>query len=187
MGDSARALPPLSDQFAAVPSHLVAEIIRGVLVTQPRPAPRHARAASVLGMRLGGPFDLGEGGPGGWIILDEPELHLGEHIVVPDLAGWRRQRMPALPESAYFELAPDWVCEVLSPGTHGIDRADKMPIYATHGVGHAWLLDPLERMLEVYRLERDHWLQLAIWRGDVRVRPEPFDSIELDLAALWSP
>ena len=133
MGEPAKPLKTVYEQFLATPSHLVAEIIRGVLVTQPRPAPRHARAASVLGVRLGGPFDLGEGGPGGRVILDEPEVHLGEHVLVPDLAGWRRERLPALPETAYFELAPDWVCEVLSPGTQAIDRADKMPIYADHG------------------------------------------------------
>jgi len=186
MGHPARALQSLYEQFASVPNHLVAEIIRGTVVTQPRPAPKHARAASVLGMRLGGPFDLGEGGPGGWLILDEPEVHLDTHILVPDLAGWRRERMSALPDAAHFELAPDWICEVLSPGTQAIDRADKMPIYAEHEVRHAWLLDPLAHMLEVYRLDRGRWLQLAIWRGAQRVRAEPFDEIELDLSALWA-
>src|SRR6185503_17557356 len=116
------------EDVLAAPRNRVAEILFGVLHSHPRPAAPHARAASVLGVRLGGPFDLGEGGPGGWVILDEPEVHLGEHVLVPDLAGWRRERMPALPEAAYFELAPDWVCEVLSPGTQAIDRADKMPI-----------------------------------------------------------
>jgi Uma2 family endonuclease len=187
MGEPAKPLQGVYEQFLATPSHLVAEIIRGALVTQPRPTPRHARAASVLGIRLGGPFDLGEGGPGGWIILDEPEVHLGEHVLVPDLAGWRRERMPALPDTAYFELAPDWVCEVLSPGTQAIDRADKMPIYAEHGVQHAWLVDPAAQLLEVYRLESSRWLRLGTWRGDARVRAEPFDAIELALDRLWKP
>src|ERR1700729_1449695 len=113
-----------------VPEHLVAEIIDGALITQPRPASRHARAASRLGAELDGPFARGKGGPGGWILLDEPELHLHGDIVVPDLAGWRRERMPELPDAAAFELAPDWICEVLSPGAAARDRTEKMPLYA---------------------------------------------------------
>lgn len=187
MGEPARPLADVYEQFLAVPSHRLAEIIRGTLVTQPRPAPRHARAASVLGVRLGGPFDLGEGGPGGWLILDEPELHLADHVLVPDLAGWRRDRMPALPETAHFELAPDWVCEVLSPGTQAIDRAEKMPIYAEQRVAHAWLVDPIAKMLEVYRLEAGRWLQLGTWLGDAKLRAEPFEAVELALGAIWSP
>jgi Uma2 family endonuclease len=187
MGAPAKPIETVYERLLATPSHLVAEIIRGALITQPRPAPRHARAASVLGMRLGGPFDLGEGGPGGWLILDEPEVHLGEHVLVPDLAGWRRERMPLLPETAYFELAPDWVCEVLSQGTQAIDRAEKMPIYAEHGVGHVWLVDPLARILEVYRLQSGRWLRLGTWPGDSRVRAEPFDAIELLLSEIWAP
>src|SRR5205085_2608797 len=120
MGSPAKSPQSVYEQFLAVPADLVAEIIHGALVTQPRPAPRHARAASKLGATLDGPFDSGIGGPGGWFIFDEPELHLGEHIVVPDLAGWRRERMPQLPDTAFFELAPDWVCEVLSPSTQAL-------------------------------------------------------------------
>ena len=175
------------EQLLATPDHLVAEIIRGALVTQPRSAPRHARAASVLGMRLGGPFDHGEGGPGGWWILDEPDLHLADHVLVPDLAGWRRSRMPELPDAAYFEFAPDWICEVLSHGTQAIDRAEKMPIYAEHGVRRAWLVDPLAELLEVYRLESGRWPQLGIFRGDAVVRAEPFEAIDVALHALWAP
>ena len=113
-----------------LPENLVGEIIGGQLITQPRPAPRHSRASSSLGGALDNPYDKGRGGPGGWWILDEPELHLGGDILVPDLAGWGRERMPRLPETAWFELVPDWVCEVLSPGTCRVDRALKMPIYA---------------------------------------------------------
>ena len=114
-----------------LPENLVSEIIHGQLITQPRPAPKHIVASSALGDELVGPFQKGRGdGPGGWWILDEPELHLGPHILVPDLAGWRRERLPAMPDTAFFTLPPDWVCEVLSPGTARIDRADKMPIYA---------------------------------------------------------
>ncbi|MGZ3455258.1 MAG: Uma2 family endonuclease, partial [Polyangiales bacterium] len=129
-----------------------------------------------------------DGGPGGWWILFEPELHfLSGDIVVPDIAGWRLERMPELPTTAYFTLSPDWICEVLSPSTAAEDRADKMPIYADAGVSHAWLIDPLVRTLEVMRLEQGRWFVRAAFRGDSVVRAEPFESIELSLADLWSP
>ena len=131
------------EDLLQVPEHLVAEIVNGRLVTHPRPAPRHLRASSRLGGELDGPFDQGRGGPGGWWILDEPELHLGPQVLVPDLAGWQRERMPSLPETAWFELAPDWVCEVMSPSTARIDRVEKLPIYAAAGVGHVWHIDPI--------------------------------------------
>jgi Uma2 family endonuclease len=164
----------------------VAEIINGELVTSPRPASPHARASSSIGGELYGPFDRGRGGPGGWVILDEPELHLVSHVLVPDLAGWRRSRMPEMPDATAFELAPDWACEVLSPSTAAIDRADKVPIYAQSGVGHVWLADPVLKTLEVLRLVDGGYRLLATWRGDEKVRAEPFDAVELDLSALWS-
>src|SRR2546430_2584694 len=131
--------PATYADIEALAPNMVGEIIRGVLYANPRPAPRHARASSVLGGRIGGTFDWGEG-PGGWIILDEPELHLGEDIIVPDIGGWRRERMPSLPEAAFFTQAPDWLCEVLSPSTAGADRAEKMPVYAREHVAHVWLV-----------------------------------------------
>jgi Uma2 family endonuclease len=186
MGDPAKRSATYED-LLAVPDHLVGEIIHGVLSTNPRPAAPHARAASMLGSELTGPFDRGKGGPGGWLLLDEPELHLrGGHVLVPDLAGWRRERMPELPDAAAFELAPDWICEVLSPSTEATDRADKLPIYAGESVGHAWLVDPITRTLEVLKLERGRWVLAGTWRDDARVRAEPFDAIELELAALWA-
>jgi Uma2 family endonuclease len=185
MGDPAKRRATYED-LLAVPDHLVAEIINGALVTMPRPASRHARAASALGGELYGPFDRGRGGPGGWIILDEPELHLHGDILVPDLAGWRRERMPELPDAAAFELSPDWVCEVLSPSTAATDRAEKMPIYAREGVANAWLLDPLARTLEACRLEQGLWVILGTWRDDARVRAEPFAELELELGGLWA-
>lgn len=133
----------------ALPENMVGEILFGVLHAHPRPEPRHANATSVLGHEVMGPFQFGRGGPGGWIFLDEPELHLGEHVVVPDIAGWRRERMPKLPATAYFETPPDWVCEVLSPSTQRIDRTDKLSVYAAFGVGHAWYVDPDACTLEV--------------------------------------
>lgn len=172
--------------LCAAPRDRVAELIDGVLRTHPRPAPRHARAASKLGARLDSAFDEGESGPGGWWILDEPEIHFADgDVLVPDLAGWRVSRMPELPQTAYFQLAPDWICEVLSPSTEAEDRADKMPIYARAGVVHAWLVDPLLETLEVFRLESLRWTLLMTVRGAAKVRAEPFDDVELELASLW--
>src|SRR5260370_10281350 len=160
MGDPAKRRAPYED-LLAVPNTMIAEIINGVLHTQARPASPHARAASTLGVELGGPFDRGRGGPGGWILLFEPELHLHGDVLVPDYTGWRRTRMPTMPEAAAFELAPDWVCEVLSKGSVATDRSEKMPIYAREKVPFLWLVDPLARLLEVYRLEGGRSLQLA--------------------------
>jgi Uma2 family endonuclease len=185
MGEPAKRRASYED-LLAVPKHLVAEILNGELVTQPRPASRHARASTRLGVKLGGPFDLGEGGPGGWILLDEPELHLHGDVLVPDLAGWRRERMPELPDAAAFELAPDWVCEVLSPSTEASDRAEKLPIYARERVARVWLVDPIAKTLEAFRLENTRWVLLGTWRDDAKVRVEPFETFELELASLWT-
>ncbi len=184
MGDPAKRRATYED-LLAVPDRMVAEIIDGTLVTMPRPASRHAWASSSLGGELHGPFMRGRGGPGGWILLDEPELHLRADVLVPDLAGWRRERMPELPDAAAFDLAPDWVCEVLSPSTAALDRAEKMPIYARERVAHIWLVDPLARTLEACRLEGDRWVILGTWRDAAKVRVDPFAELELDLSALW--
>jgi Uma2 family endonuclease len=168
-----------------VPDHFVAEMFDGDLYASPRPAVPHARAASVLGVKLGGPFDLGENGPGGWLILYEPELHFGNDVLVPDLAGWRRERMPEASDDAYITLAPDWICEVLSPSTEALDRGKKLRVYAREGVAHAWLVDPLRQTLEVLALESGSWSRLASHEGRVSVRAVPFDAIDLALGALW--
>src|SRR5262245_26262137 len=142
----------------AVPEHLVAEIIDGELFTHPRPSPRHGAAASALGAKLGQPFQFGENGPGGWIFIVEPELHFGAQVVVPDLAGWRRERLPASPETNYFTVAPDWVCEVLSASTVRRDRTVKMRIYAGAGVGHLWIVDPRQQLLEAFSMMDGRWV-----------------------------
>jgi Uma2 family endonuclease len=177
----------------AVPPGKVAELVDGGLYVFPRPALPHTRAASSLGVSLGGPFDHGRDGPGGWLILDEPELHFPHptrpevEILVPDLAGWRRERMPEMPETAFATLAPDWICEVLSPSTKAHDRDRKMPIYARQGVRWAWLVDPGERTLDVYTLsDGGRWAEPRTYQGAARVRAVPFDAIELDLALLWA-
>jgi Uma2 family endonuclease len=142
--------------------------------------------SSRLGGELDGPFDRGRDGPGGSILVDEPELHLLEDIVVPDLAGWRRERLPRVPNAPYFELAPDWVCEVLSPSTMKIDRSDKLMIYARERVGHVWFVDPLARLLEVLRIHGSRYEILSTHKDDETVRAEPFDAVPLDLGALWA-
>jgi Uma2 family endonuclease len=185
MADSARRIATYDDVLAA-PEHLIAELIGGELVTLPRPAGRHAAVASALGEELGPPFKRGRGGPGGWLLLDEPELHFGADVLVPDLAGWRRERLPSIGDEQYFTLAPDWVCEVLSPSTEKRDRSSKLTVYALAGVKHVWLVNPEQHTLEVLALRGTQWLRLAVHCDAERVRAEPFDAIELDLAVLWS-
>jgi len=174
------------EDLLQVPEHLVAEILNGELHTHPRPAPKHANASSILGGKFIGPFHLGTGGPGGWWILDEPEVHLGDQIIVPDLAGWRRARLPELPETAWFELAPDWVCEILSPSTAKTDRIVKMPLYAEYDVGYLWLVDYLLKTLEAYESRGGFWSLVATLKDDDRVRLAPFEAIEFWLADLWT-
>ena len=186
MARADRTRPPATyADLLKVPDHLVAEILDGELHTSPRPAPRHADASSGLGGALRGPFDRGRGGPGGWRILDEPELHLGTDVIVPDLAGWRRERLPALPEEAFFSIAPDWACEVLSPSTVAIDRVKKLSIYSREKLPHVWLVDPIAHTLEILRLEGGRWIIVSTESGLDLVRAEPFDAIELDLSLLW--
>ena len=167
------------------PAHKVAEVVDGTLYTHPRPAMPHALASSYLGDELVGPFGKGRGGPGGWWIIDEPELHLDEDIVVPDLAGWRRERMPDYPGTAYVTLAPDWVCEVLSESTRRHDLHEKRPIYAREGVPHLWLVDPADRTLEAFELHDGQWLLIASAKDDDPVSIRPFDAITFSLGDLW--
>ena len=167
------------------PPHMVAEVVAGVLHTQPRPAKRHAWASSGLGMKLGPPFNFGDGGPGGWLIIDEPELHLGDDIVVPDLAGWRSETMSEDMEGAYFTQAPDWICEVLSPSTRQFDQGEKRTVYARERVAHLWFLDPDARTLEAFELRDGLWVLPATLVDDERVSLPPFDAISFPLDALW--
>jgi Uma2 family endonuclease len=172
------------EDVLSAPENKVAEILDGELFLSPRPASRHSLACSSLFGALV-PFRAGHEGPGGWWILFEPELHFGEHVVVPDLGAWRRERMPVMPDVPFFSLAPDWVCEVLSPSTERIDRGRKLRIYAAAGVAHAWLVNPAERTLEVLRLRDGAWTIVAVCSGSDTVRVEPFDAIELALERLW--
>jgi Uma2 family endonuclease len=178
------------EDLMQVPDTKVAEIIDGELVVSPRPASPHAHASSVLGMDVGGPFHRDPNdpaGPGGWWILDEPELHLQDDVLVPDLAGWRRERLPILAQAPFFELAPDWVCEVVSPSTARVDRTRKMRIYARDGVERVWLVDPLAHTLEVFRLDAGRWILASVHGGDEVVHPEPFGAVALRLDRWWLP
>ncbi len=170
-----------------LPEHLVAEIVDGELYTSPRPASPHALAASAIGSALFERFNQPPGGeaPGGWWVLFEPELHFGDDILVPDLAGWRRARMPRLENVTAFTLAPDWVCEIVSPSTGVLDRSRKMRVYAREQVPHLWIVDPLPRTLEVYRLETGRWIVASTHGGNDRIRAEPFEQAELDPVRWW--
>ena len=187
-----RNAPSVEAAFQAAPPELVAEILDGELFLSPRPARPHANVYSRLGILIGGPFFLGQGGPGGWVILDEPELHLGPRPdkLVPDLVGWRRERLPRAvggPDApAHYDLAPDWACEILSERTRSRDKGQKMRIYAREGVRHLWHVDPLAHTLEVFRLEEGQWLLVHAFAGEERVRAEPFEALELDLALVWA-
>jgi Uma2 family endonuclease len=179
----------LYQRLTELPENVVGEIIDGKLYRQPRPAAPHANATSVLGMEIGSAFHRARGGPGGWWIIDEPELHfiLDAEVDVPDLAGWRRERMPRPPSGHRVTVVPDWVCEVLSPSTESKDRQIKMPIYARFGVAYAWLVDPLKRTLEAYALADGNWVEIGRYGARDRVSVTPFDAITIDLTDLWLP
>jgi Uma2 family endonuclease len=173
------------DDLFTIPENMVGEIINGELVVTPRPSPRHANAASILGGEIIPPYRFGRGGPGGWIILVEPEIRFSEDLLVPDMAGWRNERLPEWPQDNWFSVAPDWICEVLSPGTARNDRIKKMRVYAQHTVHHVWLIDPMIKTLEVFRLESGKWVLLAAFAENDTVRAEPFQDIDIDLGNFW--
>ena len=186
MAEPARVIRPATYQDVLdAPPHQVAEVLAGTLYTHPRPAMRHARASSILGGELVGPFDRGRNGPGGWWIIFEPELHLGADIVVPDVAGWQRETMPDYPDAAYCTIPPDWVCEVLSPSTRRIDQNEKRTIYAREGVSHLWFVDPDAQTLEAFELRKGQWVLLTTLSDDAAVSLPPFAAITFPLTALW--
>lgn len=190
MSVPARALtePSLYEQLLALPDNLTGEILNGELHTQPRPTGRHAVAETGLGASLLPPFQRGKDGPGGWWIVAEPEIHFIRDtlLAVPDLAGWRRERMPNIPDGHRFEVVPDWVCEILSFSTAKKDRAVKLPLYAQYRVAHAWLLDPVAKTLEAFSLTEQGWLLVATLKDEDAVSVPPFDAISFSLADLWA-
>jgi Uma2 family endonuclease len=171
------------------PDNVVAEVIDGELYTHARPRVGHARVASNLGADISDAFGRGRSGPGGWVVVVEPELHLGDEpdIVVPDIAAWRKDRFPDIgPDAAFVTVAPDWLAEVLSPSTARVDRALKLPLYARQGVSWVWLLDPAIEVLEVYRLEDHEWRLQGTFAGNAPIQAQPFDAVELDSDWLWA-
>ena len=178
--------PATYADLEALPPHLVGEILFGSLVTHPRPAPRHGAAAISLSDELVGPFQKGRGGPGGWLFVPEPELHLGPHVVVPDIAGWRRDRLHVNGmHEAYIEVPPDWACEVISPSTEKYDKGDKRRIYATYSVPHLWFVDPRSRTLEAFERQDKNWLLTHTFFDDEEVNAPPFTELKFSLGLLW--
>lgn len=177
--------PAIYADLLALPEHVVGELINGTLYQQPRPAPKHAQALSILGMSIGPPYSLGKEGPGGWWIIDEPECHLGDDILVPDIAGWLQENMLSMPDTAWFDHTPDWVCEILSPSTASKDRVIKQVVYAREGVGHLWFVDPNARTLEAYQLQSGSWLMIGAFSDSDKVAVEPFTEVPFDLGELW--
>lgn len=184
--DPARKVPTLAD-LDALPPGIVGEIIEGVLYTMTKPRARHQRTTVVLGGRIGGPFDSDPGGPGGWWILSEPGIELpGTPEISPDIAGWRRERMPTLPTDEPIRVVPDWVCEILSPTTRRHDILIKKPYYARIGVPHLWVVDIEANTLSAHRLESGRWVEIGVYGDEREARIEPFDAIALDVAAVWT-
>lgn len=178
----------LYEAIEALPEGVIGELINGQLHTQPRPAGPHALVASNLGADLINPFSRGRGGPGGWWIIDEPEAHFirNKELVVPDVAGWRRERMPSVPEDQRFEVVPDWVCEVLSPSTASKDREVKMPLYARYGVDYAWIIDPRTRCLQAFERRGEDWFEVATFGSGEAICAPPFQAVTLEADAPWS-
>lgn len=184
MGEPAKKRATYDDLYT-IPDNMVGEIVDGELHAMPRPSPKHAKAASDLSGIVISSYRFGRGGPGGWIILYEPEIQLGEHTLVPDIAGWKKERFPLHVETNWIEVVPDWLCEVLSPGTMRLDKTKKMPIYAEYGVRHIWLVNPMEKTLDVFKLVSGGWMVSNSFVEDDRVIAEPFQEIEIDLAEIW--
>jgi Uma2 family endonuclease len=175
------------EDLLKIPENLTGEIINGELIATPRPSRRHVHAASALGIKVAPSYQFEEGGgPGGWIIYYEPEVHFStEVIIVPDLAGWRKERLTTPAEEHRFIICPDWICEIHSPHTAQRDRIIKMRLFAQYQVPHVWLVDPALKTLEVFRLESGKWFRLDAFSENDKVRAEPFPEIEIDLSVLW--
>lgn len=168
-----------------LPEGVNGELFGDELFVSPRPAPHHALAISQLLLQVG---QAGTSGPDRrWQLLVEPELHINGDVLVPDLAAWRVDTLPRLPDKAFIDVAPDWVCEAASPSTARLDRIYKMPRYAKMGTSHLWLVDPASRIIEAFRLQGGLWVLAGNFFDDERVRIEPFNALELDLSRLWEP
>jgi len=174
------------DDLHKVPENMIGEIIDGEIIATPRPSRRHGYTTTALGVAIGGRYQFGQrGGPGGWIFIIEPEIGLGNDILVPDLAGWKRDRFPREEGHNWISIAPDWICEVLSPRTFRKDKVVKMPLYAQHGVQYFWLIDPVAKTLDIFRLEAGRWVVAGLYAENDIARADPFPEVEVDLSFLW--
>lgn len=187
MSDAAQKKKATYEDILSLPETVIGEIIGGELVVSPRPSGPHIVTAAFLTSRLNEKFSFGKGGSSGWWILAEPEVQLEEETehYVPDLAGWRRERMPKVPDGHIFTVVPDWICEILSPSNMRNDRIKKVPQYAAHGVKHLWLVNPRDKLLETFRLENKHWVLIKTFGETEKVRAEPFEELEIDLGTVW--
>lgn len=178
----------LYEKLEALPEGLNGEILDDQLYTEPRPAPTHGIASSNLAAELIGPYSRGRGGPGGWWIIVEPEVHFKHktEVVVPDVAGWRRERLATLPKRGHIGTVPDWLCEVLSPSTRSKDREIKMPLFARYAVPYVWLLDPATSTLETYELRRHELVQTGTFGPDSSLAAAPFDALRIRVGDLWT-
>lgn len=184
MTEPARKRATYNDLYS-IPENMIGEIINGDLIVSPRPSRKHGYTASIIGNELGPPYNMGRGGPGGWIIIGEPEISFSDNILVPDLAGWRKERFPESEDHNWISVSPDWVCEIVSQRSVRIDRVKKMGIYAQHRVGYYWIVDPTTKTLETLKNEAGRWLILGTYAEDDKVRAEPFQGVEIDLNSLW--
>lgn len=185
MTEIARKQATYEDLYS-IPENMTGEIIDGELFVTPRPSRKHGLCATALGAAVTAPYQFGQGGgPGGWVFIIEPEIGLGQDILVPDLAGWKRELFPFQEQVNWISVAPNWVSEILSPSTSRSDKVKKMPIYARHGVEHIWLIDPVAMSVDAFRLESGRWFLLGSFAQDDKMRIEPFQEIEINLGDLW--
>jgi Uma2 family endonuclease len=180
--------PATYADLEALPEHIKGEIIDGVLYTQPRPRMRHSRAGLALGRAISGPYDFDADGPGGWWILIEPGIELpNAPEIAPDIAGWRRARLPPPDPDDPIRVAPDWVCEVLSRSNRAYDRKIKFPFYAKVGVSHLWVVDTAAHTVEIKKLIDGRWTEIAVFADDDVLCAEPFEAVQIPLAPIWLP
>lgn len=168
-----------------IPENMTGEIIGGEVIATPRPSRKHGYTSSALGNLIGPGYQFGRGGPGGWLFILEPEIRFGDDILVPDLAGWKRERFPIEEPHNWISTPPDWICEVLSPGTIRVDRVLKMPVYGRYSVPYVWLIDPIHKTLDVFGLESGRWVVLGLYVEKDSIRARPFEDIEFSLGDLW--
>lgn len=188
MSDTAHRLATFADMATLEAEGRCIELVGGGIVDKASPSAAHADAQGALAALLRPRFHRQDGDepPGGWWILPEVDIAFGLHDVLrPDVAGWRRARVPVRPSSYPVDVSPDWVCEVLSPSTAHRDLGVKREIYHRHEVAHYWVVDVEKQILLVYRREpAGYTLVLSAGPGE-RVRAEPFDACSLDMDELF--